>query len=80
MNWNDTALLSVGGLVVIGIAGWMILLTVRLRAIERAVQSIATNTNALREITTLLKSVDANTSLLGGIRGVFGSRDAKRPR
>jgi hypothetical protein len=80
MNWNDAALFGVVGLAIIGVVGWMVLLSVRLKRIERAVQSIADNTNSLRDLVGLLKSVEGNTSLLGGIGSVFGSKDRKKPR
>jgi hypothetical protein len=78
MNLSDTVLFSLCGVAVVGVVGWMIMLSLRLGAIERAVQSIATNTNALRELVELLRSLERNTSLLGGIRGVFGSKDHKK--
>jgi hypothetical protein len=80
MNWNDPWLLGVGGVAIIGLGAWMVTLWARLRAIERSVQAIVANTNTLREMVELLRSVDGNTSLLGGIRGVFGSTDHKKSR
>jgi hypothetical protein len=80
MIWNDTLLLSLCGLAIVGLVAWMLTLAARLRAIERAVQSIVANTNTLREMVDLLRSVDGNTSLLGGIRGVFGSTDHKKSK
>jgi hypothetical protein len=77
MNWTDAVVLGACGFAVIGVVGWMVLLSVRLRNIERAVRSIADNTDSLRALVGLLKSVEANTSLLGGIGNVFGS---KRPK
>ena len=80
MNWMDTVLVGLCGLALVGIVGWMVAVSARLRAIERALQSVVDNTNSLRDIVKLLTSVDDNTSLLGGIRGVFGSRDHKKTR
>jgi hypothetical protein len=79
MNRTDAILLGVCGIAIVGIVGWMVLLSVRLRNIERAVQSIAANTNSLRDLVGLLKSVEGNTSLFGGIGSVFGSKDRKKP-
>ncbi len=77
MNWTNAVLLGACGIAIIGVVGWMVLLSVRLTNIERAVQSIADNTNALRDLVGLLKSVEGNTSLLGGIGNVFGSKGRK---
>lgn len=80
MNFSDAVLFAVCGLAAAGIVGWMVLLTARLKAIERALQTVVDNTHALREIVRLLGSVDRNTSLLGGIGNVFGSKDRNKPR
>jgi hypothetical protein len=80
MNRSDAVLYGLAALAIIAAAGWMITIWVRLRALERAVLAIVKNTDALGEIVKLLRSVDGNTSLLGGIRGVFGARDPKKPR
>jgi len=78
MNLNDTVLVGFCGIAIVGIVGWMVTVSARLRAIERALQPIVDNTGSLHEIVKLLRSVDGNTSLLGGIRGVFGSRDRNK--
>jgi len=80
MNWNHPAFLGVCGVALLALVAWMVVLSARLRAIERAVQTIVANTNTLREMVDLLRSVNGNTSLLGGIRGVFGSTDRKRSK
>ena len=77
---NDTVLLGVCGIAILGLIAWIVFLSARLRSIDRAVQSIESNTKTLREMVELLRSVDGNTSLLGGIRGVFGSADHKRAK
>jgi hypothetical protein len=79
MSSSATLLFALGGLAIAAVAGWMVMLYARLRAIERAVASIAANTDSLREIVGLLRSVDGNTSLLGGLGRVFRSPAAKRP-
>ena len=80
MNWNDTVLLALCGVAIVALVAWMVILSARLKAIERAVQSIVTNTSTLREMIDLLRSVAGDTSLLGGIRGVFRSTDRKKPK
>jgi hypothetical protein len=80
MNSGEALLVGAAGLAIIGVVAWMLLLLRRLKNIERAVQSIVDNTHSLREIVDSLKSVDSNTSLLGGIGNVFGARDRKKPR
>jgi hypothetical protein len=80
MNFSNTELFGLCGFAIVGIVGWMVSVAVRLRAIERALQSVVDNTNSLQEMVKLLRSVDGNTSLLGGIRGVFGSGDQKKSR
>ena len=79
MTFRDGLLLGLGGFAIVGVAAWMLLLSLRLRNIERAVQSIADNTDSLRALVELLRSVEGNTSLLGGIGSVFGSRGRKKP-
>ena len=74
MIWTDAVLFGACGLAIAGVIGWMVLLSVRLANIERAVAAIADNTNSLRDLVALLKSVEGNTSLLGGIGSVFGSK------
>ncbi len=80
MNWNDPLLLGAGSVAITGLLAWMVAVWARLRAIERSVQAIVANTNTLPEMVELLRSVDGNTSLLGGIRGVFGSTDHKKSK
>ncbi len=80
MSWNGTVLLGLFGSAILVVVAWMLFLAARLRSIERAVKSIEVNTNTLRDLVDLLRSVEGNTALLGGIRGVFGSKDHKRAR
>jgi hypothetical protein len=80
MNWSDAMLFGGGAVAILAAVAWMMVVSARLRAIERAVQSIVDNTNELREIVDLLRSVDGNTSVLGGIGNVFGANDRKKPR
>jgi hypothetical protein len=75
---GSIVLYAVGVGAIVAIVAWMYWMSARLGAIERAVQSIEENTNSLREIVGLLRSVQGDTSLLGGIRGVFGSSDRKK--
>jgi len=77
-SYDSIILILVGTGVVVSIAVWMYWISARLKAIERAVFTIVDNTNALREVINLLRSIDGNTSLLGGIRRAFGSRDRKK--
>lgn len=80
MNWNGALLLGLGGAAIVGLIAWALVVAARLKAIERSVQSIADNTSTLREIGPLLKALESNTSLLGGIGSVFGSSDRKKSR
>jgi len=78
MPVNDSTLFYAAAGAIVVVLAWVAWISARLFALQRAVRSIADNTRALREILALLQSIDRNTSLLGGIRGVFGSRDHKR--
>ena len=80
MSWNGSLLLGLCGIAIIVIVAWMVFLAAQLRSIERAVKSIEVSTGTLRDLVDLLRSVEGNTSLLGGIRGVFGSKDHKRAK
>jgi len=60
MNRSDTVIFGLFGFAIAGIVAWVVTVSARLGAFERALQS-----------------VEGNTSLPGGIRGVFGSRDRR---
>jgi hypothetical protein len=79
-NSDPVVFYAVGAIALIAVVAWMYVILARLGALRRAVHAIADNTHALSEILDLLRSIDRNTSVLGGIRGVFGSRDRKKPR
>lgn len=78
MSSSTALLIGLCGLALAALAGGMLLVYARLRAIERAVAAIAANSDALREIVGLLRSVDGNTSLLGGLGRVFRPGAQKR--
>lgn len=77
MSFTNPVLLGMCGLAVVGVLAWMVLLSVRLSNIERAVVAIAANTKSLNDLVGLLRSVEGNTSLLGGIGSVFGTKSRK---
>ncbi len=74
MNFANPILLGACGLAAAGVLAWMALLSARLSHIERAVVAIANNTKSLNDLVGLLRSVEGNTSLLGGIGSVFGTK------
>jgi hypothetical protein len=78
-NYDPALFYAIGAGAIIAVVAWMVWISMRLAALDRAVRAIADNTGALRKILELLGSIDHSTSLLGGIRGVFGSRHRKTP-
>ncbi|HXQ31807.1 MAG TPA: hypothetical protein VN790_07580 [Steroidobacteraceae bacterium] len=80
LGYDSTFIYAAAGGAIAVVVAWVIWISARLAALERAVHAIADNTSALRDILAHLESIDRSTSLLGGIRGVFGSKDHKKAR